>query len=319
MGERDRKQYRRAVRILTQVPGVADRIRSADSGLEVIEIPLEGDLDPGCTGEVLFTTGLGISNLEQVLTRGIRWVHTIATGLDRFPLELIDGQVLTCSRAAGAIPISEWVFAMMLTFEKQLPQTWVHGPPERWHHASLGSLHGRTLGIIGLGGIGVAVAHRALAFGMHIIGLRRTNTPVAIADVEMTTSLESLLARADHLVLSVPLTSATRQLLDANALAAMKPGVHLVNIARGELVDQDALHRALDEGRIAQASLDVAYPEPLPAGHWLYTHPRVRFSPHVSWSMPGANEILIEMFLANLHRYLAGESLVGIVDLEAGY
>ncbi|MFI5217170.1 MAG: NAD(P)-dependent oxidoreductase, partial [Candidatus Limnocylindria bacterium] len=99
----------------------------------------------------------------------------------------------------------------------------------------------------------------------------------------------------------------------------VKPGVHLVNVARGELIDQDALRRALDDGRVGLASLDVAHPEPLPAGHWLYHHPRVRFSPHVSWSMPGAFDLLIEPFLENLRRFRSGEPLLHRVDLASGY
>ena len=99
----------------------------------------------------------------------------------------------------------------------------------------------------------------------------------------------------------------------------MKPGAHLVNVARGALVDQDALRAALDEGRVAMASLDAVEPEPLPDGHWMYGHPRVRLSPHVSWHMPGAVDLLLERFIDNLRRWRAGEPLTGVVDREAEY
>ena len=99
----------------------------------------------------------------------------------------------------------------------------------------------------------------------------------------------------------------------------MKPGVHLVNVARGALVDQDALRAALDDGRVAVASLDAVDPEPLPDGHWLYTHPRVRLSPHVSWSAPDALDELIDRFIDNLRRHRAGRPFAGIVDRAAGY
>ena len=101
--------------------------------------------------------------------------------------------------------------------------------------------------------------------------------------------------------------------------AAVKPGVHLVNIARGSLVDQDALRDALDAGRVAMASLDAVDPEPLPAGHWMYEHPKVRLSPHISWSMPGASDILVRTFVENVRRYQAGQPLEGVVDVDAGY
>ncbi len=99
----------------------------------------------------------------------------------------------------------------------------------------------------------------------------------------------------------------------------MKPGAHLVNIARGAIVDQDALRRALDTGRVAMASLDAVEPEPLPAGHWMYRHPRVRLSPHISWNMPGAAEILVDAFIDNVRRWRRGEPLDGVVDRAAGY
>jgi phosphoglycerate dehydrogenase-like enzyme len=99
----------------------------------------------------------------------------------------------------------------------------------------------------------------------------------------------------------------------------VKPGVHVVNIARGSLVDQDALRAALDDDRVALASLDCVEPEPLPEGHWLYTHPKVRVSAHVSWSSPLAFGRIIDSFVANLRRYLAGEPLSGLIDVEEGY
>ena len=106
--------------------------------------------------------------------------------------------------------------------------------------------------------------------------------------IEVVGSLGALVSAADHVVLAAPSTPATRHLLGGAAFAAMRPGTHLVNVARGALVDQEALRVALDDGRVARASLDAVEPEPLPRGHWMYRHPRVRLSAHVSWSMPGA-------------------------------
>jgi phosphoglycerate dehydrogenase-like enzyme len=137
--------------------------------------------------------------------------------------------------------------------------------------------------------------------------------------VEIVRDLPELMASADHVVVAASLTPATRHLIGRDALAAVKRGAHLVNIARGGLVDQDALREALDDGRIALASLDVCDPEPLPAGHWLYTHPKVRLTPHISWSMPGAIAGLVDTFVENLHRWLRSEPLVRIVDISQGY
>jgi phosphoglycerate dehydrogenase-like enzyme len=108
-------------------------------------------------------------------------------------------------------------------------------------------------------------------------------------------------------------------LIDADAFSMMKPGVHLVNIARGSLIDQDALRDALESDVVAAASLDTVTPEPLPEGHWMYTHPKVRLSPHISWSMPEALDGLLALFIENLGRYERGEPLLGLVDVRAGY
>ena len=310
----------RALRVLSHVPrGLLSELSERFPSVELVPVPARGEPAVDLRGEVLLTQAWGSENLAALLSRGIRWVHAYGTGVDAFPFSLLDGRPLTCSRGASAIPISEWVLAVMLAAEKQLPETWVSEPPEHWSIAFLGGLHGRTLGLIGLGGIGCAVARRALGFGMRVLAHRRSDRASPVAGVEMVSDLDELLEESDHLVVAAPATRETRHLLDARRLARLKPGAHLVNVARGSLVDQEAVREALDAGRLARASLDVAEPEPLPAGHWLYTHPRVRLSPHVSWSGPGALDRLLDPFLENLRRYLEGEPLRGLVDVDLGY
>ena len=318
-------RYRRRVRdrpmeILTHLesPDV-DAIARAFPNVTFTKVPMEGPLPDGARGEVCLTFAWGSPNMAEVVARGVEWVHTIGTGVDRFPLDAVRGALLTCSRGVSAIPIAEWTLAVMLAFEKQLPERFASAPPERWNFAQLGGLHGRTLGLVGLGGIGCAIAERARPFGMRVIAHRRTDAPSPVHGVEVVRDLDALVAAADHLVLAASATPATRHLLDNARLARVKPGVHVVNIARGSLVDQDALREALDDGRVARASLDVCEPEPLPAGHWLYAHPKVRLSPHISWSMPGALPMLFDTFRRNLGHWLAGEELEGRVDLERGY
>jgi phosphoglycerate dehydrogenase-like enzyme len=286
----------------------------------VLAIPSEGDLAPDAAGEVLLTLPWAGPNLAHVLGRGVRWIHALGTGVDAFPFHLLTDQTLTCSRGASGIPIAEWVLAVMLAFEKRLPDAWIHAvPAQGWSRMALGGLHGRTLGLVGLGGIGAAVAERALPFGMRVLAARRTGAAAPIPGVELVGSLTERVAAADHVVIAAPATPATRHLFDRDVFAAMKPGAHLVNVSRGALVDQEALRAALDEGRVAVASLDAVDPEPLPEGHWLYGHARVRLSPHVSWSMPGAAELLLDCFVDNLRRYRAGAPLTGVIDRAAGY
>lgn len=308
------------LRVLSHLPlHMLESVSRAHPDVALCQVPMKGDPPPDARGEVLLTHARGGPNLAQVVQRGVRWVHTYGTGVNAFPFDALGDRILTCSRGASAGPIAEWVMAMLLAAEKRLPESWIQTPPAHWSIASLGGLRGRTLALVGLGGIGTEVARLSLAFGMRVRALRRTDTPSPLEGVEIVRDLPSLLRDADHLVLALPATSATRQLIDADALAAAKPGLHLVNIARGELVDQEALRKALDAGQVALASLDCVDPEPLPAGHWLYTHPRVRLSAHISWSAPGAFDALIEPFVENLRRYRAGEPLLGRVDRELGY
>ncbi|MFI5366950.1 MAG: NAD(P)-dependent oxidoreductase [Candidatus Binatia bacterium] len=309
------------MKILCQIRDVvAAQVAAAAPENELIAVPRDGDLPAGVSGEVLLIYPWASPNLSQVLARGVHWIHALGTGVDAFPFHLLSGQTLTCSRGASAIPIAEWVLATMLAFEKRLPESWIRSvPAEGWSRASLGALHGRTLGLVGFGGIGTAVAQRALPFGMRVCAYRRSATPSGIAGVEVVRSLSELVAASDHVVIAAPATPETHHVFNRDIFAALKPGAHLVNIARGALVDPDALRAALDDGRVAMASLDAVEPEPLPAGHWMYTHPRVRLSPHISWSMPGAVDLLIEPFIDNLRRYKAGAPLTGIVDLATGY
>jgi phosphoglycerate dehydrogenase-like enzyme len=158
-----------------------------------------------------------------------------------------------------------------------------------------------------------------MAFDMRVRALRRNPGRSEVEGVETAKDLSDLLATADHLVLAAPATAATASIIDAAALAQCRPGVHLVNIARGTLVDQDALRAALDSGQVACATLDTVEPEPLPAGHWMYSHPKVRLSAHVSWSGPHAFHRIQAAFLENLRRFAAGEPLHGIVDPADGY
>ena len=308
------------MRVLTQVPiQLLAPVQRALPDVELVFIPMEGELPAGLRGDVLLTHAKGAPNLASAVARGVRWVHAYGTGVNGFPFDALGGLPLTCSRGASAIPIAEWVLAVMLAAEKKLPEAWIHEPPAHWSIGSLGGLHGRTLAIVGIGGIGQAIAARALPFGIRVRALRRRDAPSPVAGVEIVRDLGALLADADHLVLAAAATRATARLLDDAAFARVKPGVHLVNVARGALVDHDALRRALDDGRVGLASLDCVDPEPLPAGHWLYEHPRVRLSPHTSWSMPGAFDLLIEPFVENLRRDLAGEALANRVDPELGY
>jgi phosphoglycerate dehydrogenase-like enzyme len=297
---------------------LAPVLQASVADAEVIESTVEAPVDDA---EVIVSLldSAARAELEATLTPTVGWVHVFAAGVDGFPFELLGDRVLTCSRGASAVAIAEFALTTMLAFEKRLPESWIGEPPAQWGQAALGGLNGRTLVLVGLGAVGAEVAQRALAFGMDVVAVRRTTTPAGLDGVEVAGSLTEALARADHVVVAAAATDATRHLLDADAFAALKPGAHVVNVARGSVVDQDALLAALDSGRVARASLDVTDPEPLPAGHPLYGHPDVRVSPHISWSSPETVRRTIEIFVENLTRWREGRPLAGRVDPSIGY
>ena len=296
----------------------ADRIAEEVPEVEVRAAPLTGPVPDELRGEILFAAAVWNATVETLLERGVRWVQLAGTGVDELPPVVFDGRVVTCARGASAIPVAEFAMAAALNAVKRLPESWVHEPSSRHGYAELGELSGQTLGVVGLGGIGTEVAARALAMGMRVLAVRRTTQP-APTGVEVLSSLDELLAQVDHLVLAAPATRHTRGMINAETLKKCKPGMHLVNVARGTLVDQEALRDALDSGVVARATLDVTDPEPLPAGHFLYSHPAVKVSPHISWSSPKAVARLTDAFIENLRHHLAGEALAGVVDPEEGY
>jgi phosphoglycerate dehydrogenase-like enzyme len=306
------------VRVFEAVGVAHERLAAEFPDVEVIDAT--GPLPPDdVRAEVLFG-GWDDDKVLALVDRGVQWVQLPGTGIDGVPAEVFRrAPVVTCARGASAVPISEYVLASMLAFVKGFPGHWLREAPSRWNFQRMDTLAGQTVGIVGLGGIGAAVARRAQAFGMHVKALRRTPAPSPVAGVEVVATIADLVADAHHVVLAAPSTHRTRRLLDADAFAAMRAGVHVVNIARGTLVDQDALRAALDAGVVARASLDTVEPEPLPAGHWLYGHPQVFLTPHSSWASSDLLTATVDIFLANLRRYLSGEPLEHVVDVDEGY
>lgn len=302
--------------------GVPAATRLSDqSDVELVEVPREGPIGADLAGDVLLTLGESGENTAELVGRA-GWIHLFGTGIDHFPHHLMSpDQVLTCTRGGSAIPISEWVLAHMLAHVKRVPDIWIEAAPQAGWHGELRieRLHGRTVTIVGLGGIGVEVARRCLAFEMRVLAIRRGDRPSPLAGVELVTDLRRAVAESDHLVLAAPGTAETDRLIDAEVFAACKPGIHVVNVGRGRLIDDDALRTALDEGTVSRASLDTVEPEPLPPGHWMFTHPQVRLTPHMSWMMPGIWRIHAEYFAANLRHWLEGEPLEGVADRGAGY
>ncbi len=280
---------------------------------------VEADNAGANEADVVVTLSSEGAGLQSSLGPRVRWVHVLGAGIEGIPLAALGDRTLTCSKGAASAAIAEFVLATMLAFEKQLPASWVTEVPPSWNRATLGGLRGKTAGIIGLGAIGSEIARRCLAFEMRVTAVRRRTAEPTVEAVQLAGSLVDLLAESDHVIVAAPATPDTVHLLNRQTFEGFKPGAHLVNVSRGSLVDQEALLDALDTGRLAMASLDVADPEPLPAGHRLYSHPKVRLSPHISWSSPDTMRRTFGLFVENVRRYQSGEPLLGVVDTSWGY
>jgi phosphoglycerate dehydrogenase-like enzyme len=206
-----------------------------------------------------------------------------------------------------------------LAARKNLPENWISAPSPLWSIAdNIGAVQGQTLSIFGFGSIGKELAKRALAFDMKVMTMTRQSS-VFVDGVETTDSLEALFAKADHLVLAAPATIETDNIVNTKTLSYLKQDAHLVNIARGSLVDENDLKLALDSGKLARASLDAVQTEPLPADHWIYGHEKVFLSPHLAWCDMRVIDAISTSCLDNLVLFAKQEPLNNVVDKKAGY
>src|SRR6266540_1022202 len=278
--------------------------------------------------EIAFTWILNASELTRAAK--LRWVHSSAVAVETICLsELFQrGILLTNSRGIQATPIAEHVLAVMLALAKQLPFVMDYQRQKCWaQNDFIGErlpwlLKGRTLGLIGVGTIGSEIAQRAASFGMKVIALRRRTDRGGVLGVDEIlppSSIGSLLARADVLVIAAPLTAETEYLIGGPELARMKKGAVLINVGRARIVDNSALVDALRSGHLGGASLDVFPREPLPSDDPLWTLPNVILTPHTSGFRQGHWDDVIELFSENLKRFQAGEPVKFRVLPELGY
>ncbi|NJN16007.1 MAG: D-2-hydroxyacid dehydrogenase [Oscillochloris sp.] len=254
----------------------------------------------------------------------LRWLHIPRAGVDGSLIPDVVQRDIIVTNSAGvhAIPISEFVLMFMLGHAKRSAELRNFQAAHTWRprEMQLQELAGKTLLIIGLGQIGQAIAERAAAFGMHVIGTRRRPRPTpGVSEVLGDDGWRERLVGADYVVIAAPLTAETRGMIGTAELAAMNPNGYLINIARGEIVDEPALIAALQNATIAGAALDVFAQEPLPAESPLWDLPNLTLTPHISWSSPEIWPRTLGLFLENLRRYCAGEPLRNVVDKHAGY
>lgn len=273
----------------------------------------------------------------------LRWVQLDTAGVDHVVGHAIWSAPVHITTIGGIspVPTAEYVMLMVLAFSHHLPALVVGQrahewptPEGRWHRYLPRRIEGATLGVVGYGRIGREVGRRAQAFGMSVIGVRSGHTVgsehdggpdvVAVGNgggtpVVAVKHLGTVLPRCDYVVVSVPLTAETRGLLGERELGQMKQGAVLINVARGGVIDEDAVLGALEQGRLGGAAFDVFACEPLPAHSPLWDHPLVIVTPHVAGFAPGYERATLELVTTNLRRFIAGEPLVNLVDRARGY
>lgn len=250
----------------------------------------------------------------------LKWVQTFSVGVDRYPPWLLEGRMVTNGRGMTARAIAEFTLAAILLREKPLVKVSATSRDTWDQKAFPGRVNGKTLGIFGYGAIGQEIVKRALAFEMDVVVCRRSAPPAdAPAGMRYVTSLDEMIGQCDHLVISTPLTDETREIVNAAMLAKAAKGLHLINVARGALINEADLRGWLDSDPEAFATLDVTWPEPPVEGDPLYTHPQVLLTPHVSWSGDTIMPLFVEKVLKGLDAYVAGQPPEGQVDLKRGY
>ncbi|MBZ5553536.1 MAG: D-2-hydroxyacid dehydrogenase [Acidobacteriia bacterium] len=261
---------------------------------------------------------------------GLKWIHSVAAGIGGLMIpEVLSSDVfITNARGIFSTVMAEHTLGMILAFSRRLIDSYRFQQHHQWARDDLwtlqppmGPICGKTLGIIGYGSIGREIAIRARALGMKILALKKDpSTGTEYADRVLTLAQRTeLLKESDFVVLALPHTPDTKQVLGDAEFNVIKPGAYVINIGRGKLIDEEALLRALREGRIAGAGLDVFSTEPLPEDHPLWEQPNVLITPHSAAIFPEYWPSSLALLAENIRRFRSGETLKNLVDKNRGY
>ena len=308
----------------------AERLRKEFAPLEVVRLAsYEGVEKEIRDAEVVITWSLRPEQI--VLARKLRWIHSPAAAVHQLLFPELVGRdiIITNGRDVHGPVVAEHVIAMILALAKKLPQASRFQHRQAWGQEELWNSYphprevaGATLGLVGLGTIGGSAARHASGLGMRVIAVREhpeKATPEGVEQVFASSQLDTLLAQSDYVVLAAPVTSATHNLIDAAGLAQMKPDACLINVGRGQLVDEAALIQALRDHKIGGAALDVFVEEPLPPSSPLWNFENVLITPHTAGLTEKQWERQYAVVAENLRRYLNHQSLLAIVDQQTGY
>ncbi len=277
---------------------------------------------------VIFSWSIAGQLLRDVfaMCHHVQWVHSRSAGLDGvLSSEMIDNPVpLTNGSGVFSPSLGEFALGAILHFAKDLRRMVRNQEKGVWEQFDITEIAGQTVGIVGYGDIGRAVATRCRAMGMRVLGLRRSGAPIYNVDplvdkVYTPSGLLEMLPQCDYVVCAAPLTAETKGLIGSDAFAAMKPATVIINLGRGPVIDEAAMVEALSTNRIKGAALDVFDREPLPAGHPLYSLQNVLLSPHCADHTPDWLERAMQFFLDQFERFRTGVPLLNVVDKKLGY
>jgi phosphoglycerate dehydrogenase-like enzyme len=308
----------------------AERLRKEFAPLEVVRLAsYEGVEEEIRDAEVVITWSLRPEQIEPA--RKLRWIHSPAAAVHQLLFPELVGRdiIITNGRDVHGPVVAEHVIAVILALAKKLPQASRFQHRRAWGQEELWNsrphpreVAGATLGLVGLGTIGRNAARHASGLGMRVIAVREhpeKARPEGVEQVFATSQLDRLLAQSDYIVLAAPVTSATHHLIDAAGLATMKPEACLINVGRGQLVDEGALVQALCDSKIGGAALDVFVEEPLPSSSPLWGFENVLITPHTAGLTEKQWERQYAVVAENLRRYLHHQPLLAVVDQQKGY
>ena len=281
----------------------------------------------GIDPDILITwiTGGGHFNAVDFCcqSKNLKWIHGLSAGVEgvtQSPVAQIPGLRVTNSKGIHGIPISEHVMAFLLYQTRGLGRIKANQAAGNWERFVPDELYGKTMCILGMGSIAKAVAQRAKAFSMTVVGVKRTVVDIPNVDEVLPESrMDEAIARADVLVMLLPATTETYKTMDARRFALMKDGAYFVNVGRGSTVDTDALCSALEQGKLSGAALDAMDPEPLSPDSPLWKMDNVIISPHMSAESPRYMERAFQVFADNVPAFLSGEPMPTEIDLKRQY
>ena len=304
-----------------QEPEVEAMLSDVPAEAEVHFLPQGESLSAHISDVEILFGRLGEDEMSEA--SALRWVHQPHAGVEGFmyPAFKASDVTLTNCRGLYGTQIAEHAFALLLSLTRQIPTQLEFMRTKHWERVPCVELAGMTMGILGLGGIGRAIATRARAFDFEVVAadVEPIDKPDTVSELYGLDELATFLAQTSILMVCCPSTPETRKLLSHAQFNQMPDGGYIVNVSRGKVVDEDALIAVLQSGKLAGAGLDVTYIEPCPPDNPLWEQENVILTSHSAGASQHIRRRAMQLFIDNLHRYVAGEPLVNVVDKQKGY